>query len=373
MTMYAHIEKPKPSSKSALDYNYEKIKNKKAQIVYANRIPGWEYKEFVYDMILYREKRARANAKNLSFHMSVNPASGEVEEEQTAVDFIKDLMEEMGFKDQPYIVIRHEDIDRRHYHVVSTWINRSMHLIPDWKYNERLLAAEKKLAPKYGYEVAKPEARPMEEITSFDPKGERISQIDQIIDLANKYYADNLQEYAAIMATMGVQITNKTKSQFYFKGLDEQGNICTTPIRGIKAHKQLAISERLTSKARNKETAQKKESYRNTILERLNQSLRNTETWDELCDDMVSWGITVSQNDDALWLIDHPAGLVFTARELDLEEELLRRRGDHKMKQGRAERDIWQAIEKIQERQAHELARGAKENQGNEESLSKKR
>lgn len=371
--MYAHIEKPKSSSKNALDYNYEKIKNKKAQVLHANRIPGWEYKEFVYDMILYRESHTRANAKNLSFHMSVNPAIGEVEDDDTAVALINDLMEEMGFKDQPYVIIRHDDIDRRHFHVVSTWIDRSLRLIPDWKYNERLLAAEKKLAPKYGYEVAKPEARPIEEITSFDPKGERLSQIDQIIDLANKYYTGNLEEYAAVMATMGVQITSKTKSQFHFRGLDEQGKICTTPVKGIKAHKQLAISERLTSKTRTNQTEQKKNSYRNTILERINQSLLNTESWDELCDDMVSWGITVSENEGNIWLIDHPAGLVFTARELDLEEELLRRRGDHKMKQGRAERDIWEAVEEIQNRQAHEQAMQAKENQGNGESLNKKR
>ena len=373
--MYAHIEKPKPSSKNALDYNYEKIKNKKAQVLHANRIPGWEYKEFVYDMILYRESHTRANAKNLSFHMSVNPAIGEVEDDQTAVAMINDLMEEMGFKDQPYVIIRHDDIDRRHFHVVSTWIDRSLRLIPDWKYNEKLLAAEKKLAPKYGYEVAKPEERPIEEITSFDPKGERKAQVNQIIDLANKYYTANYDEYAAIMATMGVKMVKKenTKTRLLFIGLDENGKTATAVINGVDSHKQLAINNRLTSKTRNNETKKKKESYKDTILERINNSLRNTESWDELCDDMVSWGITVSENEGNIWLIDHPAGLVFTARELDLEEELLRRRGDHKMKQGRAERDIWKAVEEIQNRQAHEQAMQAKENRETGESITKKR
>ena len=373
--MYAHIEKPKSSSKNALDYNYEKIKNKKAQILHANRIPGWEYKDFVYDMILYRERFARANAKNLSFHMSVNPAIGELEDDQTAVYMINDLMEEMGFKDQPYIIIRHDDIDRRHFHVVSTWIDRSMRLIPDWKYNERLLEAENKLAPKYGYEVAKPEERPIEEITSFNPKGERLSQVNQIIDLTNKYYTGSFEEYAAVMATMGVKMIRKenTKTRLQFIGLDENGKTCTAVINNIKSHKQLAINERLTSNTRTRETAQKKESYRNTIIERINRSLNDTSTWEDLCDDMVSWGITVSKNEGELWLIDHPAGLVFTAKELDLEEELLRRRKDHKMKLGRAERDIWEAIEEIRNRQAQNIENQETENQGTNETLTKKR
>ncbi len=38
-------------------------------------------------------------------------------------DIAADYMERMGYGDQPYVVFLHEDIDRKHIHIVSTRVN----------------------------------------------------------------------------------------------------------------------------------------------------------------------------------------------------------------------------------------------------------
>ncbi len=71
------------------------------------------------------------NTENPLLHISLNPTLDDwLTEAQYAV-LSRDYMEKMGYGDQSYIVYLHEDIDRRHIHIVSTCIDDAGYIFGD--------------------------------------------------------------------------------------------------------------------------------------------------------------------------------------------------------------------------------------------------
>nr|WP_320153989.1 relaxase/mobilization nuclease domain-containing protein [uncultured Draconibacterium sp.] len=68
-------------------------------------------------------------AWNKCFHVSFNPSTEDfkVMEETTIKKEIDHMMEHMGYGHQPYFVYRHEDLERVHFHIVSTRIDCVTH------------------------------------------------------------------------------------------------------------------------------------------------------------------------------------------------------------------------------------------------------
>jgi len=92
--------------------------------------------------------------KNTSFHMSVNPSELDPKmDDDTAVQFMKDLMERLGYGGQPYKIYKHTDIERMHYHIVSTRIGPDGKKIPDSYERYKLREALKELSKIYGFSL----------------------------------------------------------------------------------------------------------------------------------------------------------------------------------------------------------------------------
>ena len=97
-------------------------------------------------------KRSGPRIKNESFHMSVNPSEEDKKlSDQEAVDLIDEIMECLGYAKQPYRIYKHTDIERHHYHVVSTRVDENGKKISDSF--ERLVLRNKlkELGKKYGF------------------------------------------------------------------------------------------------------------------------------------------------------------------------------------------------------------------------------
>lgn len=99
-------------------------------------------------------KKAGRKMTNQTFHMSVNPSEEDKKlTEKETINLIDEIMAGLGYADQPYRIYKHTDIEREHYHVVSSRIAPDGKKIPDSF--ERLVLREnlKQLAPKYGFRV----------------------------------------------------------------------------------------------------------------------------------------------------------------------------------------------------------------------------
>lgn len=94
------------------------------------------------------------NLQNYTFHMSVNPSAEDNPlSDDEVVSFIDDLMKELGYGNQPYRIYKHTDIERIHYHVVSTRADENGKKINDSFEGYRLYGAMRRLEEKYGYKV----------------------------------------------------------------------------------------------------------------------------------------------------------------------------------------------------------------------------
>ena len=56
-------------------------------------------------------------------HISLNPSPKDILSEEQLTALAGEFMEKFGYGNQPYIVWLHEDIDRKHLHIVSVRIN----------------------------------------------------------------------------------------------------------------------------------------------------------------------------------------------------------------------------------------------------------
>nr|WP_319511877.1 relaxase/mobilization nuclease domain-containing protein [uncultured Draconibacterium sp.] len=116
------------NTQNALFYNEKKVEQKKAHFYKSGNTPTINpFAGTKHDRlnILKEIEERNTRVKKKGLHISVNP---------TVTDLVKlgdkgmrteigNLMEHMGYGNQPYFVYKHSDIDRTHFHIVSTRID----------------------------------------------------------------------------------------------------------------------------------------------------------------------------------------------------------------------------------------------------------
>ena len=110
--------------------------------------------EFDRLKLLNTKKTRGRNLEKAAFHMSVNPGAGDTPlTEKQVVALVDEMMKKLGYGDSPYRIYKHTDIEREHYHVVSTRIGQDGKKINDSFENKRINKIAEELAEKYGYTV----------------------------------------------------------------------------------------------------------------------------------------------------------------------------------------------------------------------------
>jgi len=116
------------STQNALFYNERKIVQHKATFYHSRNTP--EINPFLGDKNtrhrIFKEiedRNTRVQKKGL--HISVNPTIGDLVRLgdvgiRTEID---NLMKHLGYGNQPYLVYKHADLERVHFHIISTRIN----------------------------------------------------------------------------------------------------------------------------------------------------------------------------------------------------------------------------------------------------------
>ncbi len=163
--MICKIQPANPGISNAVSYNEKKTadgdvlelfkENDNGYILATRNVPDNSTFEQELDRLAElaeRKKHSGPALKNLTFHMSVNPSETDPKmSDEKATEFIDELMKELGYAGQPYRIYKHTDIEREHYHVVSTRAGQDGKKINDSFEIRNLRKALIKLAEKYGY------------------------------------------------------------------------------------------------------------------------------------------------------------------------------------------------------------------------------
>ena len=117
------------STANAFFYNERKVKEGKATFYHSRNTPSAN--PFIYSaqhrhQIFKRIEDSNTRVKNKGLHISFNPTMNDMIRmgEKGIRTELDNLMKQLGYGNQPYLVYRHADIDRVHFHIVSTRIDK---------------------------------------------------------------------------------------------------------------------------------------------------------------------------------------------------------------------------------------------------------
>lgn len=139
----------------ALTYNWQKVDGNTARIIAGNRmmtdIAGYSQNSMQDTMYAFqRYLLANKNTDKPVLHISLNPTLDDILTESRFAELAREYMQKMGYGDQPFIVFLHEDIDRRHIHIVSTCVNEKGEKIDGAYEWNRSMRACRELERKFG-------------------------------------------------------------------------------------------------------------------------------------------------------------------------------------------------------------------------------
>ena len=139
------------SFKATLDYNQKEG----AELIMTNNVLGDINKNTGLPVTddIFRTFLRRANyndrTKKKVIHISINPDPADKITKEQLKDIVEEYMCEMGYGNQPYAVYKHNDIDREHYHIVTTNIDSDGNRISDNFEKKRSQKVLQKIERKY--------------------------------------------------------------------------------------------------------------------------------------------------------------------------------------------------------------------------------
>ena len=141
----------------ALAYNGEKINKEQGKLLGTNKIfDGCSGKmdilRAMQDFSRYLSPHVRTEKPVM--HVSLNPHPDDRLTDMELEGIAREYMERMGFGEQPYIIYKHEDIDRHHLHIVTIRVDANGRCISDRNNFRRSKEITRDLERKYGLHPA---------------------------------------------------------------------------------------------------------------------------------------------------------------------------------------------------------------------------
>jgi len=141
-------------------------------------------------------------------------------------------MEHMGYGDQPYFVYKHKDLDRVHYHVVSTRIDRvTGKKIKDSYEQQKMQRFIQALEQKYGLKQEENQSKKQNDFTINATCSDLKARVEGIIRLLNQSAGiENETMYGDILKSFGLEVKQSGKGAVILIS-DIDGKTIRNPLR----------------------------------------------------------------------------------------------------------------------------------------------
>lgn len=232
----------------ALGYNFKKVVSGDASVLlaeglYANPEGGYTMEEVLSDMQAAIPKKCRT--KNVVFHCSLNPHPDEKLSDEQLTQIAQEYMQALGYGEQPYIIFKHNDIEREHIHIVSLRVNSAGEKINDKFENRRSKRITDLLERKYGLIPSTPSKEQktnspasQENLTSDNIRSEIAQTLRGVL---MHYHFCSLGEFKAILGAYQLTIEEvkntyrgREYNGFVYAPTDEAGNKLCPPLHASK-------------------------------------------------------------------------------------------------------------------------------------------
>jgi len=231
----------------ALEYNSDKVKEGQARVILQNNMmenytgdPNLDMNFALrsFEPYLIANRRTEKPVA----HISLNPDPKDNLTDEQYAQLAQDYMEKMGFENQPYIVYKHEDIDRRHLHIVTVRVDENGKKISDSFEKLRSMDACRELEIKYKLHPALKKEREFGEnfIKKIDYRcGDVKRQISNTVrTLLQTYKFQTLGEYNALLGLYHIDVKHVKGEKFgreyngiVYAAKNNKGEIVSNPFK----------------------------------------------------------------------------------------------------------------------------------------------
>jgi hypothetical protein len=246
--MVAKITTPK-SIEAALNYNEKKVQKGNAVCLHAaNYLKDAKEMNFYQKLAGFERLNSlneRATTKTL--HVSLNFDPSEKLTENKLLQIASDYMEKIGFREQPYLVYKHEDAGHPHIHIVSTTIKADGSRINTHNIGRNQSEnARKEIEKQYGLiraekqqQLRNPGIKPVDAEKVVYGKSETKRSISNVVGAVfSSYKFCSLPEFNAALKQFNVVADRgKEEGRIYknrglvYRILDADGNKVGVPIK----------------------------------------------------------------------------------------------------------------------------------------------
>ena len=233
----------------ALAYNAEKINKEKGRLLDTNKI----YNDGSGSVNIHKAhedfKRWMPTATRTEkpmVHISLNPHPDDHPTDAELTQIAREYMEKMGFGDMPFLIFKHEDIERHHVHIVALRVKTDGTCISDRNNFYRSKDICRELEKKYNLRSSEREKiSPDTPIRKIDISGDMKRQVANTVKMVGmRYKFQTLGEFNAILSLYNVkaeQTDGRVNGREYhglvYFATDDSGNVVASPFKASRLGK----------------------------------------------------------------------------------------------------------------------------------------
>ena len=321
----------------ALAYNGEKVNEGVAKILETNKVfcsaDGiHDISACIQDFMAYMP--SLIHTKKPIIHISLNPHPDDKITDEQFSAIAQEYIEKMGYGNQPFVVYKHEDIDRHHLHIVTLAVDEQGKKINDGNNFYRSKHITREIEQKYGLLPAERQrTKEAFRLQKVQPQEGNIKkQLASVIKPAAKFYhCPSFKEYRALLSTYNIcveevkgDVHGKSYNGLVYFATDDKGKKVGNPFKASlfgKAVGYEALQNRF--KASKEELKEKWLAPKTKAV--VAGALRRSATREDFRDNLYRKGIDVlfRENEESrlygVTFIDHNNGCVVNGSRLGKE------------------------------------------------------
>lgn len=233
----------------SLRYNGEKINKEHGRVLDTNKIYNDGSGTIDIARVFEDFKRwmpQATKAEKTMMHISLNPHPDDRLSESQYVQLAHEYMEKMGFSEMPYLIVKHEDIDRHHIHIVSLRVRPDGSAIDSKNNYYKSKEITRELERKYGLHTAERQRiDPNEPIKKIDSSGDIKRQVANTVKMVGmRYKFQTIGEYNAILSLYNIRcetadgrVNGREYHGLVYFATDDAGKTIASPFKSSRIGK----------------------------------------------------------------------------------------------------------------------------------------
>ena len=228
----------------ALAYNAQKVNAGEGKLLATNRVfdgrdGQMDCARLLRDFCNCMPENVRT--RSTVIHVSLNPHPDDRLTDMEMANIAQVYMERLGYGNQPYVIVKHEDIDRHHVHIVSVNVDEKGKRIDRdflFRRSERIRKELEKEFNLHPAERKRNEIREAAHTINID-KGDVKKQIASVLlSATSRYRFQSMGEYRVLLSLYNIHVEEtrgKVGGREYhglvYSATDEEGNKVGNPFK----------------------------------------------------------------------------------------------------------------------------------------------